>query len=714
MPVGVGKIFGDSWNPQLEKHSKWTYTNDPTANQYGISSPVRKGNENLVMAMGGLNSSTTDFFVVTDKPNTFSFSTWTKTVVTGLPLNTAMADLTYSPTLDRWCMVGAGFGAAPVIMTSDNDGVTWTTRTNPASPLERLYAVHWADGKFVAVGGRNFSSTSIIWTSTDGITWTVRTSPKSTWGLYAVTYFKGLWVAAGEFETGFDTYCVTSSDAITWTERSVTSPASQAQAINALIDNFGVLRSDIAGYQDTADTTDKIVWKETEDGINWVAREDESLQIGLSGYNALHGGFHRGIGFAFREDSGIPSDHVPIIYSKDNQTWRRCMKKFGANDVVTQYAEDVESFFPQGNDLLFYNDELSGNDIAEIRYIHNSARPTGPPSSWTDVANFFYPIRASGDDYNIYNAFYWGKKGQAFYIVGWYWANLGNVEPQIWATTDGKFAETRWQGTVSGAELRGVTGNDTTLVAVGEDGSGDMLVMTMTDSQQPVDNSPSTPAFEEMYDVEWGAGKFVSVGLNGKFAHSTDGITWTEGNLPAATWAFKIHWDGTNFIAGGDYNVTKPSLYYSSNGTTWTDVGAVSGWPGTNDWQDVAHGVDTNGVKLHVFVGNSGTVVTARDITSAASYTSRVVTAIGTSQVSAVCYAAGYWILGTSDGKVYYTDDPEDTSAYTAITTTGWNGGNAISVSSIAYDPDGGRIVLFYYTSAVGTTDNGMAWIDIW
>lgn len=89
--------------------------------------------------------------------------------------------VTYSPLLDRWVMGLAtpSYDVAPLIWTSDDDGVTWTSRSTPfgLSGDVGLQAVTWnADlALFVAVGSSQMQTQAVIGTSPDGITWTQRT-----------------------------------------------------------------------------------------------------------------------------------------------------------------------------------------------------------------------------------------------------------------------------------------------------------------------------------------------------------------------------------------------------------------------------------------------------------------------------------------------------------------------------------------------------------
>ena len=104
---------------------------------------------------------------------------------------------------DLWCAVGPLAGGDAYIITSPN-GEDWTERVGPATGGFTGVA-HDQSGLWVAVGNAAVG----VYTSTDGITWTFRANPSSG-SFNAVAYGNGTWVAVG-------TDVITSTDGITWT-----------------------------------------------------------------------------------------------------------------------------------------------------------------------------------------------------------------------------------------------------------------------------------------------------------------------------------------------------------------------------------------------------------------------------------------------------------------------------------------------------------------
>ena len=141
-------------------------------------------------------------------------TTWTS--------RTSAADNSWhSVTYGNGLFVAVSYSVGNRVMTSP-DGITWTSRTTPASGSYGWYSVTYGNSLFVAVA----SGTGIgnrVMTSPDGITWTLRTSAADNdW--WSVTYGNNLFVAVSY--TGTGNRVMTSPDGITWTSR--TSAANNA------------------------------------------------------------------------------------------------------------------------------------------------------------------------------------------------------------------------------------------------------------------------------------------------------------------------------------------------------------------------------------------------------------------------------------------------------------------------------------------------------
>lgn len=137
-------------------------------------------------------------------------ATWT--AVSASIANTWRA-VAYSPSLGRWAAV-AGSGTSTRVMTSDDNGATWTTRTSPATLGDISWrAIGWGGGVFVAVADTGV--TQRVMTSPDGINWTMRdAAADNSWR--GVAWGNGVWVACAV--TGTGTRIMYSLDnGVTWT-----------------------------------------------------------------------------------------------------------------------------------------------------------------------------------------------------------------------------------------------------------------------------------------------------------------------------------------------------------------------------------------------------------------------------------------------------------------------------------------------------------------
>jgi photosystem II stability/assembly factor-like uncharacterized protein len=86
----------------------------------------------------------------------------------------------YGVTYGNSSFVGVGSGGR--IITSSDNGTSWTERTSGISSEKYLYEVTYGNGTFVTVG-----RLGTVLTSSDGTTWTEKTSGTSNL-LYGVTY----------------------------------------------------------------------------------------------------------------------------------------------------------------------------------------------------------------------------------------------------------------------------------------------------------------------------------------------------------------------------------------------------------------------------------------------------------------------------------------------------------------------------------------------
>lgn len=170
-----------------------------------------------------------------------------------------MGDVAYGD--GRWVAVG-GNG---VVMSSDDDGLTWTDHEERLPSAGR--SITFADGLFVAVGDNG-----MIATSEDGMSWADRTQAGIQAGSAAFAH--GTWVVAGRQwnGSGFDASCVSSTDTEVWTPCPFGGQPIRALATD---DRLFVVRD--AGY---AVTEDGVTWTESDVSVPDVFARGGDVWVG--------------------------------------------------------------------------------------------------------------------------------------------------------------------------------------------------------------------------------------------------------------------------------------------------------------------------------------------------------------------------------------------------------------------------------------------------
>ncbi len=168
---------------------------------------------------------------------------------------------------DLWCSVGPLAGGDAYIITSPN-GTDWTERAGPATGGFTGVA-HDQSGLWVAVG----NATVGVYTSTDGITWTFRANPSSG-SFNAVSYGNGTWVAVG-------TDVITSTDGITWTLHTNPAAAAFAVAYDSVNDIWVATGTDLITSTDSGATWVQQTHPQASSFINGVVSTGEGNWIAV-------------------------------------------------------------------------------------------------------------------------------------------------------------------------------------------------------------------------------------------------------------------------------------------------------------------------------------------------------------------------------------------------------------------------------------------------
>ena len=138
--------------------------------------------------------------------------------------NKSWTNLCYAPELSLIVAIAADTGTSSI--STSPDGITWTTRTSPASTNGWAY-VCWSPelSLFAAVGGNG----NQVMTSPDGITWTLRTGAMSSNGLNILWAAElALFIAIGNGVTN----AMSSQDGITWNGYSLPAQATSKESLS--------------------------------------------------------------------------------------------------------------------------------------------------------------------------------------------------------------------------------------------------------------------------------------------------------------------------------------------------------------------------------------------------------------------------------------------------------------------------------------------------
>lgn len=166
--VGVG-YKGSIWtSPDGATWTRRTAANNYIGSTYGFRGVAWSEAQGLLVAVGDASECQTS----PDGVN------WAKRTFSATNPFTLPWDVTYSPALDLWLVVGSGASSTPRIQTSP-DGINWTSRT-PAGTTD-IYCCAWdsVNSRFIACG-KNAQTQN----SSDGVTWTLHNADNSGGGTF--------------------------------------------------------------------------------------------------------------------------------------------------------------------------------------------------------------------------------------------------------------------------------------------------------------------------------------------------------------------------------------------------------------------------------------------------------------------------------------------------------------------------------------------------
>jgi hypothetical protein len=481
--------------------------------------------------------------------------------------------------------------ALPSPAHAAGDATTWVIR-NPSPTINSLYGATYGQGKFVTVG-ENLA----ILTSANGTVWTPSSfsfpDGFTDVSLESVTSNSSLFVAVGDVSKYSDfAPILTSPDGKTWTSQNSTVEEDlYAVATNG---TMFVAVGDYDTYASLVTSTDGVTWisrnsTSFEDGLNgvtanstlWVAVGEEGVIVtspdavtwtsqdsGTSEYLGNVAG--NGTLFVAVGDSGT------ILTSPDGVTWSTQMSdnsnnfssviwtgtQFVASDYDDNYytsPDGVTWTTHEGDDSDNSIDVLAsnGNQIVAVGEAYNGAAVEISPDGGITWTEQSYDI-TNDTDVNGVTAF-----GTSFVAV--------DDDGYAYTSTDG----ITWTSHSTDANwLNAVTGNDSLLVAVGGDG----FVATSTNGTTWI--TQNSTVGESLYRVVYNGTIFMAVGDYdadyGTVITSPDGVAWTAQNSTVSDALYGLAWNGSLWVAVGE-NDGFATVVTSPDGVTWTTQNSTVG-----------------------------------------------------------------------------------------------------------------------------------------
>jgi len=455
--------------------------------------------------------------------------------------------------------VAVADGGADRVMTSTDDGATWTYRNAPTNPWT---SIAYGNGTFVAVA--NGGSDRVMYSTDNGATWTPRTVEASAWS--SVTFGNNTFVAVA---TSGSNKVMTSPDGINWT--AVTDAVAGADGWSSVV--YGANDTKFVAVGANGKTMYSTA------GASWTAGTNAPANNWTSvAYD----------GNTFVAVSSNGTDRA--MTSGNGQSWAPSGDTETANGGWTSVVWDAGDtrFVAVGSGTNRAMTSANGSDW-DLR--------SAPANTWTAVTTDgadLVAVASAGD-----NRVMTSPEGQTWTgvaVVTGQWTGVTSGEGLFVAVGSGPTINrimtspngTDWTGRPApeANAWAGVTYGGGKFVAVATTGSN--RVMTSDDG---ITWAPHGAAAGNPWTaVTYGKGKFVAVSSSGsdRVMTSPDGITWTlsgdtdgtdDGAWTSVTYAAGI--GGGTFVAvagsGGNQVMT------STDGTDWTPRDAAF----SADWRSV-------------------------------------------------------------------------------------------------------------------------------
>ena len=517
---------------------------------------------------------------------------------------------------DSWQSVCYGNGKYVAIaynsstMAYSTDGISWTQGTLPSS--KQWQSVCYGNNKYVAVV---WGSNTMAY-STDGISWTEGSMPSSQdW--YSVCYGNGKYVAVARGTTNIYGY---STDGISWTEGNMPSSQDWYSVCYGNGKYVAVAASNIMVY-----STDGISWTEgTMPRSYWVL-----VCYGNGKFVAM-------------------GSTTTMVYSTDGISWTEGTLPIHQSWESICYGNDkfVTTGISGPSESLIYAFTISD--------FHDGLRLFSTTLSSMDFSNILNkPDTLSGygitdgvlsSDLDEYRTTIEALQNLEFVPEGYDVTSVGSndlylaVQKRVNANTEMSID----------SSLFDIVLNDPGQETVSK------FAMLNDEEMSGVKNLNLVsilPSNESWQSVCYGNGKYVAVAYRSTImAYSTDGISWTEGNMPSSQLWTSVCYGNDKFVAVV-WNSNTNIMAYSTDGISWTQGNMSS----SQDWNSVCYGNDKFVAISERFNGSNIMAYSTDGI----SWTSG--TMPSSQQWESVCYGNDKYVAiagGTDDSNImaYSTD----------------------------------------------------------
>lgn len=439
-------------------------------------------------------------------------------------------------------------------------GEGWTLDTTFSS--DAPYALAFGNKEYVAVGPYG-----TVMKSADGQNWKAM-SKFQNYQLTAIEWDGSKYVMFGanaeyEREANYKAAeAFISKDAITWTKIDF-QPGEPIQQLIWGNNEFVALG------------TSKVFT--SKDGENWTTSATLKNKYG-----------YYKLGFAHDTYFLTSFDDNTVQVSKDGLKWTT--KKYDSSAGIQHMIWANNQYVGVGNGIYTSADGVSwkkqskspgGASLSHIVYNGTTYIATGNTGMLNGVASQVAYTSKDGVNWKKVDLKHLQANIYILYPVKGGFAGIGSNDTQDYPdgtysifTKDGSSWSYHLVGTTSGAEFGGIATNGKRTVAVGLNGT-----VIYTDNGVSWKSSNPFPYQDRLgrshlFDVVWGAGKFVAAGNGGVYT-SSNGVSWKKEKVPFRDQyggLRDIVWTGTFFVASSQVE----GVYTSKDGVNWSRVNNVS------------------------------------------------------------------------------------------------------------------------------------------